>query len=140
MPRPSSLVSRASSPTPLRLSTPEGAELKTDGPGWMARIHFRPRESRLWIDYRSVPSEGDKAVEMLFKESQTTHPRYQRYFRDGVDVTKAHQQSARYLLVTGLEDQPVVVLNGEPLSGPFKTVTAEAKTWFRIPIVEGERQ
>ena len=126
-------------PTPLRLTTPEGAVLKTDGPAGMARIHFRTNESKLWIDYRIPPLEGDKAVEMLFKESQTTHPWYQRYFREGVDVTKAHQQSARFLLVTGIEDQPIVILNGEPLPGPFKTVTAEGETWFRIPIVVAAR-
>jgi len=125
-------------PTPLRLTTPDGAVLRTDGPAGMARIHFRPTEGKLWIDYRIPPPEGDKAVEMLFKESQTTHPWYQRYFREGVDVTKAHQQSARFLLVTGIDDQPTVVLNSEPLPGPFETVTTEGKTWFRIPIVEGE--
>ncbi len=125
-------------PTPLRLRTPEGAELKTDGPASMARIHFRPRENKLWIDYCIPPPEGDKAVEMLFAESRTTHPWYQRYFREGVDVTKAHEQSARRLLVTGIEDRPVVVLNGAPLAGPFEKVMAEGKTWFRIPIVAEE--
>jgi hypothetical protein len=73
---------------------------------------------------------------MLFKESQTTQPWYQRYFREGVDVTKAHQHSARFLMVTGIEDSPAVVLNGAPLAGPYQTVTDEGKTWFRIPIVE----
>ncbi|MBL7040795.1 MAG: hypothetical protein ISR77_19330 [Pirellulaceae bacterium] len=126
-------------PTPLRLTTPDGAMLKTDGPASMTRIHFRPNESKLWIDYRIPPPEGDKAVEMLFKESQTTHPWYQRYFRDGVDVTKAHQQSARFLLVTGIDDQPIVVLNGDPLPGPLTSVTAEGRTWFRVPIVKGEK-
>jgi hypothetical protein len=127
-------------PTPLRLTTPEKAVLKTDGPAGMARIHFRPKESKLWIDYRIPPPEGDKAVEMLFEESQTTHPWYQRYFREGVDVTKAHEQSARFLLVSGIEDEPIVVLNDEPLPGPFKTETAGGKRWFRIPIVLGEEQ
>lgn len=126
-------------PTPLRLTTPGGAVLETDGPAGMSRIHFRPTESKIWIDYQIPPSEGDKAVEMLFEESQTTHPWYKRYFREGVDVTKAHDQSARYLLVTGLHDQPTVVLNGEPLAGPFKTETTDGKTWYRIPIVNGER-
>ena len=126
-------------PTPLRLTTPEGAVLQTDGPAGMARIHFRPKECKLWIDYRIPPPEGDKAVEMLFQESQTTHPWYQRYFREGVDVTKAHQQSARFLLVTGIKDPPIVLLNNQPLAGPFKTSSADGKTWFRIPIVEGEK-
>jgi len=127
-------------PTPLRLTSPDGAALKTDGASGMARIHFRPNECKLWIDYRIPPPEGDKAVEMLFEESQTTHPWYRRYFREGVDVTKAHQQSARFLLVTGIDGQPTVVLNSEPLPGPFTSVTAEGTTWFRIPIAESEKQ
>jgi len=122
-------------PTPLQLTTPEGAVLKTDGPSCMARIHFRPTESKLWVDYRIPPPGGDKAVEMLQTESQTTRPWYKRYFRKGVDVTKARQQSARFLLVRGVKDTPTVVLNGEPLAGPFKSVQADGKTWWRIPIV-----
>jgi len=105
----------------------------------MAQIHFRPTEGKIWIDYQIPPPEGDKAVEMLFEESQTTHAWYKRYFRDGVDVTKAHEQSARYLLITGIQDQPTVVLNGKPLAGPFRTETADGETWYRVPIVNGDR-
>jgi hypothetical protein len=126
-------------PTPLRLITPEGGELMTDGPAGMARIHFRPSESKLWIDYRIPPLEGDQAVEMLFQESQTTHPWYQRYFREGVDVSKAHELSARYLLVTGIKDQPTVILNHKPQTGPFMTEGIKGKMWFRIPIVDKAR-
>ena len=57
-----------------------------------------------------------------------------RFFRSGVDVRLAREQSARALLVTGFEAPPTVNLNGRPLTAPLPSFTAAGKTWYRAPI------
>ncbi len=52
-------------PTPFRLSTPEGAVVRSEGLLGLARIAVRPREQALWVDYRLPPPEGVPALEEL---------------------------------------------------------------------------
>jgi len=122
-------------PTPLQLTTPEGAALRSDGPIGCARITVRPKESKLWVDYHIPGPNGAPGVEKLQEESRTTATWFARFFREGIDVRQARDQSTRVLLVAGLTDEPAIVLNGEPLSGPFPAVARDGRRWLRVPIV-----
>ena len=123
-------------PTPFCLTTPEGAMLRSDGPIGCARITVRPKENRLWIDYHIPGSDGAPGVERLQEESRTSATWLQRFFRQGVDVRRAREQSARFLLIAGLGGQPTVELNGRALGGPFPTVDRDGRRWSRIRIAE----
>jgi len=132
-------------PQPFELRTPEGVVVRSEGPIGCSRITVRPRENKLWVDYHLPPPQGDCAVEQLQEEgSRGARTGYvgeyalSRYFRPGVDVKEARAQSARALLVMGLDNPPKVILNGKPLEGPFAKFNAGEKTWFRIPIVAGQ--
>jgi len=115
-------------PTPFELTTPEGAVVRSEGPLGLARVTVRPKENALWVDYALPPAEGDPGIEKLQHEQP-------HWFRPGVDVRRVRERSARALLVSGLGTAPVVVLNGEPLGGPFARATADGISWLRIPIV-----
>ena len=121
-------------PTPFRLTTPEGAVVRAEGPIGCVRVTVRPRENRLWIDYHVPGPEGAPGVEKLQEESRTTAPWLKRFFREGVEVRHAREQSARHLLVAGLPDELVVQLNGNVLIGPFPATTRDGRRWLRIPV------
>ena len=129
-------------PTPFELRTPEGVVVRSEGPLGLARITVCPREDALWVDYCVPPPEGDRAVAQLQEEGNRgartgyagEYP-MSRYFRPGVDVRQARRDSARALLVTGLEAPPKVVLNGMPLGRPCAKLTMDGAVWFRVPIV-----
>jgi len=120
-------------PTPFELTTPEGVIVKSDGPLGIARVTVQPMAGKLTVDYRLPPPGGDKGLELLQAGRGT-----KRFFRKGVDITKARQQSARALLITGQKGNLSVTLNGNPLDGPFQTVSRAGRTWVRIPIVVPE--
>jgi len=115
-------------PTPFELCTPEGVVIRSDGPLGCGRVTVCPKENTLWVDYHLPPPEGERGVELLQQERP-------EFFRPGVDVKLARKQSARALLVGGMEQTPNVILNGRPLRGPFARLTVEGKTFLRIPIV-----
>jgi len=125
-------------PTPLLLTTSEGAVLRSDGPIGCARITVRPNERKVWVDYHIPDPAGAPGVELLQEESRTTATWLKRFFRDGVDVRQAHEQSARFLLVAGLGDAPVVELNGKLLPGPFPGVSRAGQRWLQIRIAGGQ--
>jgi len=130
-------------PTPFRLTTAEGIVVKADGPLGCGRVTVRPTVNTLEVDYHLPPAAGDRGVEILQADAKAGKhgglPQYEskltKYFRPGVDVTRARRDSARAVLVTGFQGQPKVVLNGQPLPGPFEKMTSGGKTWYRIPIV-----
>jgi len=133
-------------PTPFELSTPEGVVIRSDGPLGCGRITVRPNANTLWVDYHLPPAEGDLGVELLQADAKKGlhggHPDYEaplsRFFRPGVDVRLAREQSARALLVTGLRKSPTVYLNGQPSNGPLATFSAGDQTWYRIQIAPEE--
>jgi len=92
---------------------------------------------------RLPPPEGDRGAELLQSEARKgLHGGPKEYeaplaqfFRPGVDVRRARRDSARALIITGLQKSPTVILNGKPLSGPFQTFTLAGRTAYRVPIV-----
>ncbi len=114
-------------PTPFELEAPEGAVVHSEGPLGMARVTMRPRESRLWVDYARPSAASTRALDKLRRERPEFFPR-------GLQVRQAREQSARALLVRGLGDRPVVILNGQTLSGPFGRVKVDGEDYIRVPI------
>lgn len=119
-------------PTPFQLTTPEGAVVKSEGPIGLARVVIRPGENRLWVEHVLPPPEGDRAEEKLRAENAGYANR--RYFPLGNDPGIARRESARALLVCGLNADPKVEFNGRPLPGPFPQFTAQGRTWRRIAL------
>jgi len=130
-------------PTPMRLTTPQGVVVTSEGPMGCGRVIVHPLAGLLDIDYQLPPPEGDRGTELLQAEAKAGkhggHPDWEAplsmYFRPGVDVTRARQDSARALIVTGLRQPPKVILNGKPLAGPFQALAVDGKIAYRIPIV-----
>jgi len=130
-------------PTPFELATPQGVVIRSDGPLGCGRVTVQPEPNTQWVDYHLPPAEGDLGVELLQADAKRGlhggHPDYEaplsKFFRPGVDVRLAREQSARALLVTGLQKPPTVYLNGEPLSTPLASFASGDRTWYRIPIV-----
>jgi len=90
------------------MSVPGGIEVTADGRLGMARVVARPKENKLWIDY-------------ALKEDQ-----------------KNRADMATALLVTGMKNNPVIELNGQPLRGKVETLTLDSKQAHVVPLVEGE--
>jgi len=130
-------------PQPFELRTPEGVIIRSEGPIGCARVTVRPKENMLWVDYYLPPPEGDRAVETLQENGSKEmiaggfgiESPIKRYFRPGTDVRDARRDSARALIVSGVERTPAVILNGKPLDGPFARFARDGKTWYRIPVV-----
>jgi len=127
-------------PTPLTLTVPGGVVVRAEGQLGCGRITVQPKQNRLWVDYYLPPPGGDKGVELLqYGKDESGSEAHEAprsgFFRKGYDSRKARSQSARALLVSGME-APTVILNDKPLPGPFKSVQADGKTWLRIPIAE----
>lgn len=115
-------------PTPFTLRTPQGPMVRAEGLLGCGRVTFRPAEGRLWVDYQLPPPTGNVGDMDL----QAREP---KWYPEGVDTVEARRQSARALLVTGLDQAPEVVLNGQRLAGPFAKFTRAGQTWWRVPIV-----
>ncbi len=60
------------------------------------------------------------------------------FFRPEVNIQQARAQSARFLLLRGLGDHPTVILNGDPLPGPFSHEVAGGQAWLRIPVAPAD--
>jgi hypothetical protein len=129
-------------PQPFELRTPEGVVIRSEGPIGCTRITVRPKENALWVDYHLPPPEGDRGAELLQEDARASkrggaevEARLSHYFRPDVDLRNARAQSARALLVTGLEAPPKVVLNGKTLGLPCAKLTMNGAVWLRVPIV-----
>ncbi len=133
-------------PQPFTLRMPEGMTVRSEGPIGCARITARPQEDTLWVDYYLPPPGGDRALEMLQEDARQgkiagVYPVEQKlsyYFRPDYDVRNMRRDSARAILVSGVDKEPTVILNGERLSGPFQKLSLEGKSWYRIIIAERE--
>lgn len=129
-------------PQPFTLRTPEGMTVRAEGPLGCARVTVRPRENTLWVDYYLPAPEGDRALEMLQEDGRQgkiagVYPVEQKisyYLRPDYDVGNLRRDSARALLVSGVDREPTVSLNGQPLRGPFQRLSLEGKTWYRIVV------
>lgn len=135
-------------PQPFTLRMPEGMTVRSEGPIGCARITARPRENTLWVDYYLPPPEGDRALEMMQEDARQgkiagVYPVEQKmsfYMRPGYDVRNMRRDSARALLVSGVEKEPTLILNGKPVSGPFEKLSIEGKSWYRVIVAGRESQ
>ena len=116
-------------PTPFELSTPGGITVCSDGPLGMGRVLVRPEENLLEVDYALPPPAGSPGIEEL-QEKQPHR------FRPDVDVSKVRAQSARALRVSGFDEPPRVVLNGEELPGPFPRHRINGVSCIRVQIAQ----
>ena len=114
-------------PTPFELVTPEGVVVRSEGALGMARVAVKAGDGMLWVDYALPGPEGCPGLVLLQAEQPDL-------FRAGVDVKTLRAQSCRALLVEGMEGQPKVILNGEPLAEPIARFSNGQKTWYRVPI------
>lgn len=114
-------------PTPFELKTPEGVEILSQGPLGLGRVAVRPAENKLWVAYVLPPPDGLPGLEQFQQEQPGWFPR-------GIDVRDVRRLSARALLVKGLAGEPTVILNGEPLCGPFARCGKGGASYIRIPI------
>jgi len=130
-------------PTPLRLTTPEGIVVKAEGPIGCCRITVLSKSRTLEVDYYLPAAEGALGVQRLQADARAGkhggspewEAKLSTFFRPGVDVTRARQDSARTLLVTGFGGLPTVLLNGQPLNRPLTEWKIGGKTWYRVPVV-----
>jgi hypothetical protein len=129
-------------PQPLELTTPEGVSVRSEGPMSIARVTVQPATNRLWIDYCLPPEGGDPGVLLLQEAARRGEDAgsgfevaMSRIMRSFPDAREARRVSARTLLVAGMGEQPIVMLNGDRLSAPFDAVREGGTTWLRIPIV-----
>ncbi|MHB9131952.1 MAG: hypothetical protein ACYDBB_12830 [Armatimonadota bacterium] len=114
-------------PAPFTLHTPEGAVVRADGLLGMARVTVRPKEQTLWVDYHLPPDSLPNLVKLQQEQG--------RFFYPGVNLKTLRRDSARALLVSGFTN-PVLILNGKRVPGPFPQQRIEGKIWYRIPIAE----
>ena len=56
------------------------------------------------------------------------------FYRPGLDVHQAKQNSARFLLVRGLASPPSLTLNGNASLSGVTTVVQDGYTWWRLRI------
>ena len=117
--------------------------VKSDGPLGLARVTVEALTGNLRVDCAVPTGSGDVGAEWLQDEIRQgvsaqgyayNTRQLNWFYRPGLDVHQAKQNSARFLLVRGLASPPSLTLNGNASLSGVTTVVQDGYTWWRLRI------